>query len=346
MSRPSNALTAPPRLWPTLQCAASLMLATLLAGTTAADASRNLGTLTSYSIQLQNVAADIDRLAASDHDLLVIEPTVATAEGQRRHLTREEVERLRSRPGGERRIVLAYLSIGEAEEYRSYWQPHWLTSPPPFLIAENCQWKRNHLVRFWDDSWKQLVFGAADSQLAQLMSAGFDGVSLDRVDVYEDIETIYPAARSQMIKLVSEIAEAARHLKPGSIVMAHNAESLLTDPGYRNVVDAVLKEDLLYGVAATDRPNTTAAIDWAERHLGLFRQEGKAVLVAEYLTDKALAEDTEVRLLERNFLPGIFPRALDGSSPFHPVRALTETEGTPEKSALACSGVWHKTASQ
>ncbi|MFX4370013.1 hypothetical protein ABTA37_19985, partial [Acinetobacter baumannii] len=39
-----------------------------------------------------------------------------------RALTAQEVEALRKRPNGQRRIVLSYLSIGEAETYRFYWR--------------------------------------------------------------------------------------------------------------------------------------------------------------------------------------------------------------------------------
>lgn len=307
--------------------------------------SANLGALTSYTIQLQNVAGDFERLARSDFDLLIVEPSISDADG-RRPLSRDEIRRLQTKPDGSRRVVLAYVSVGEAEDYRDYWRADWASAPPRFLIAENCQWRGNHLVRFWDPAWKGLLFGSPDAVLERLLDAGFDGVSLDRVDVFEDIETRYPQARAEMVRLVTQIAAHAHRAHAGAIVIAHNAESLLTDPAYRNAVDGVLKEDLLYGVGATGKPNGRAAVDWAEKHLALFRQEGKAVLVAEYLTDREQAESTELELLDRNFLPGIFPRALDGSDPFRPTLALDETMGTPERSAIACQGVWQRGASQ
>jgi cysteinyl-tRNA synthetase len=38
-------------------------------------------------------------------------------------------------------IALAYMSIGEAEEYRFYWQPEWAYAPPAWLGPENPDWQ-------------------------------------------------------------------------------------------------------------------------------------------------------------------------------------------------------------
>jgi len=46
--------------------------------------------------------------------------------------SREEVAALRAGPAGPR-PVLAYLSIGQAEDYRFYWEPAWRTAPPEWL---------------------------------------------------------------------------------------------------------------------------------------------------------------------------------------------------------------------
>ena len=40
-------------------------------------------------------------------------------------LTAADLARLRVKPDGSRRVVLSYLSIGEAENYRYYWNKSW-----------------------------------------------------------------------------------------------------------------------------------------------------------------------------------------------------------------------------
>ena len=76
----------------------------------------------SWAFQLQNV--DPLEIKLSPYDLVVIDygfdKRNATA------FPREVVELMRKKPDGRRRLILAYLSIGEAENYRYYWQDSWL----------------------------------------------------------------------------------------------------------------------------------------------------------------------------------------------------------------------------
>lgn len=64
-------------------------------------------------------------MAASVHDLVVVDETL---DGENRAGETRVLERLKRKPDGARRIVLSYLSIGEAEDYRSYWDAAW-TAP-------------------------------------------------------------------------------------------------------------------------------------------------------------------------------------------------------------------------
>jgi len=126
-----------------------------------------------------NGHALVDALADVNVDLLIIDGEVEDGP-----LTSSDVDRLRHKPNGARRLVLCYLSIGEAEDYRSYWLPEWAADPPDWLLAENPEWKGNYTVCFWDASWQAIVCG----QLERIIVAGFDGVYLDCVDVYARFE--------------------------------------------------------------------------------------------------------------------------------------------------------------
>ena len=80
------------------------------------------------------------------------------------------------------------MSIGEAENYRYYWKPGWALIQPPWLLGENPNWSGNFKVRYWEADWQRIIFGADDSYLKKILDAGFDGVYLDLVDVYEHFE--------------------------------------------------------------------------------------------------------------------------------------------------------------
>ena len=85
---------------------------------------------------------------------------------------------MRRKPDGSRRLVLAYMSIGEAESYRWYWPRR----SSAWLGAENPQWRGNYGVRFWHSDWQEIIFEYTD----KIVAAGFDGVYLDKVDEFEE----------------------------------------------------------------------------------------------------------------------------------------------------------------
>lgn len=99
--------------------------------------------------------------------------------------TPEEIAALKQESGA---ILIAYMSIGEAEDYRFYWQDEWnrRSTRPGWIEGENPSWPGNYLVRYWDEEWKQIIFGTDSSYLDRIISQGFDGVYLDKVDSYED----------------------------------------------------------------------------------------------------------------------------------------------------------------
>ncbi|WP_205511908.1 endo alpha-1,4 polygalactosaminidase [Longitalea arenae] len=104
-------------------------------------------------------------------------------------LTYNDVQLLKTKANGGRRLVLAYVAIGHAEDYRAYWNPDWLTNPPAWLdIAEDEDWEGNYMVRYWMQDWKNIVYGNDTSYIKRFTNAGFDGAYLDLYD-YEYWET-------------------------------------------------------------------------------------------------------------------------------------------------------------
>jgi len=122
----------------------------------------------------------VDSLAVTEYDLLVLD---LFWNGQQ--LSSADLDRLRNKPGGGSRIILAYLSIGEAEDYRYYWQSGWSSNPPSWLGTENPDWPGNYLVRYWNSDWQKIIFGSSDSYLGRIIDSGFDGVYLDKIDSFE-----------------------------------------------------------------------------------------------------------------------------------------------------------------
>lgn len=73
-----------------------------------------------YQLQGMTTSAQIDALDAQPYDMLVIEAN-NTIKGLENFNTVDMVARLRTKPDGSARKVLAYIDIGEAEDFRTYW---------------------------------------------------------------------------------------------------------------------------------------------------------------------------------------------------------------------------------
>lgn len=122
-------------------------------------------------------------MAGTNYDVLIVDPQYMGT-----YLQTEDVARLQKKESGERRLVLAYLSVGEAETYRDYWQESWKNQPPSWLLEANPNWEENYRVRYWEEGWKDLLYKAPGSRLQRILTSGFDGVFLDVIDAYQVFE--------------------------------------------------------------------------------------------------------------------------------------------------------------
>lgn len=262
---------------------------------------------------------DLEKVARSSAGLAVIDYGFggdARNTGKAVPLSKEQVARAKTKPDGTPRLAVAYLSIGEAENYRHYWQDSWTEGAmPAWHVAENCAWPKNHLVRFWHEGWKDIIYRGADSYLARIVAQGFDGVYLDRIDVFWELLAERPGAREDMIAFVTELAATARALKPGFLVIAQNAEDLLTEKRYRDVIDGLGKEDLLYGQEGTGVRNGASDIAASLAHIRTLQNDGKPVFAVEYLPTAELIASARAELTALGLVPAFAHRSLDGGDP-------------------------------
>jgi cysteinyl-tRNA synthetase, unknown class len=240
-------------------------------------------------------------------DLLVIDyardGTAATA------WTPADVANFRTRADGRQRIVLAYVSIGEAEIYRFYWRRWWHTVQPAWIGPENKQWRGNYRVKYWEPGWQGLFVSPTRSILDQLvelympwrkpyldriLDAGFDGVYLDRVDAFGESDN-RPTAEADMAEFVKLISSAARRRKQGALVVAQNGEELLARPDYLGAIDGIAKEDLMFGLRGEQIENGLGDVVSSTSLLNKARDAKLPVFVVEYLT----APDKRARATRR-----------------------------------------------
>jgi cysteinyl-tRNA synthetase len=238
----------------------------------------------------QLAAIDPQAIASSPADLVVIDYA-----GRNGPFTRADVEQMRRKPDGSRRLVLAYMSIGQAETFRWYWAQR----SSSWLGAKG---KRNYSVRFWLADWQKIIFEYTE----KIVTAGFDGVYLDHVDEFED-----KGHKDDMVDFVARISSKAKARRADFMVVAQNGDALIPNAKFRKAIDAFAREDLFYGEDADGKRNSASAIRESVRRLKMLTAEGKPVLVVEYPRSDEQAKTARREISENHFIGLIARRTLN-----------------------------------
>lgn len=125
----------------------------------------------------------LDSLRDTNYDLIIIDMYY-----QGEALSAGEVASLKVKKNGAARLVFSYMSVGEAEDYRGYWQKSWSKSPPAWVAEQNPDWPGNFKVKYWAVDWKGILFGSPGAYLDMILDKGFDGAFLDVIDAFEYFE--------------------------------------------------------------------------------------------------------------------------------------------------------------
>lgn len=230
---------------------------------------------------------DPDRIASANADLVVTD----YGDGGSRAFSPEAVARMKN--GGKTR-VLAYVSIGEAEDWRFY-------DMPACAGPENPDWPGCRWVAYWDGEWEKILLGAG-GYLDQILEAGFDGIYMDKVDAYREVPEGQGVDRDEackrMIALVGKIAAHCRAKRPEFLLFPQNAPELFRSPSYAACCDGIGQEECWY--AATDEARDDAAD--TEKALSSIRSQGKLVLTVDYCRGDR-ASKARARSRQLGFVP-------------------------------------------
>ena len=245
-----------------------------------------------YILQADSFAktkpAVVAKLKESGRDWIVLD---ATFTGDT-PWERTDLDTIRSGKAG--RKVVAYLSIGEAEDYRSYWQSDWVSngnrtaSAPIWLGIENPDWRGNYQIKYWNGDWQKLMLTTIDDTMAR----GFDGVYLDIVDGFETYEQgadsylddrMNPETkqtyRRDMVDWVKAVAARARAKNPAALVIPQNGSQLAADKDFIEVISAQGIENLFTN---GNKLQPKSHRDEILGHLKLLASAKKPVLLIEY----------------------------------------------------------------
>jgi cysteinyl-tRNA synthetase len=190
-------------------------------------------------------------------------------------------------------VILSYLSIGEAEDYRFYWK----SIPKEIIDAENPSWEGNYKVKYWDNRWKKIIFEYID----RIVDMGFDGLYLDLIDAYQYFEKTKSDAKDLMINFVVEIANYCREKKglKDYIIVPQNGEELLTEKRYLDVISGIAREEVYF--RAMDIPSEDEKE--AEFYLDIALKNGKKVLTVDYCTNISNIREVYKKAGAKGYVP-------------------------------------------
>ena len=268
---------------------------------------RDWGAINDYVIQLQRSRAN--RLAPTAFDLVIADIALSGN-------SPANIEALRHSDGGEK-LIVAYMSIGQAATFQYYWQSEWRRDSeafPHWADEPDGTWAGDIWVHYWDPEWQDIIVNGEDAYIDRIIDMGFDGVLLDRVDAatyYEERgrETAY----AEMVDFVMAIADHARERSPDFGVFTINGEDIplrFPDSGYMEAVTGILVESLHYGYP---RDNEPSYADWTTQREAMLDQWVAAdnlVLVVDYSLRPEHVADAYARSRERGYIPYAADRSL------------------------------------
>ena len=129
--------------------------------------------------QFESKQALIDAVNATNYDLILIDLFYNETP-----FSSSEINALKTKANGGKRLVISYMNIGSAENYRYYWQNDWKKGHPNWLKKPYEGYKDEIWVKFWKKEWQDIIYGNANSYTKKVLLAGFDGVYLDNVEAY------------------------------------------------------------------------------------------------------------------------------------------------------------------
>ena len=221
-----------------------------------------------YNIQNVDTPQQRAQLVGTHFDLYVLE-TVTTEKGKGDFEIAQLVQDIRQYNIQTRNIdpiILAYVDIGQAEDWRWYWQDGWQPGNPEWIVGEDPNgWAGNYPVAYWDPVWENIaIYGYQGQSFAQAtLAAGFDGIYMDWVEAFSDDNVVAKAksdfdiaddnqARQKtaelMFDFIEKIGVQAQITNPNYLIVAQNASDLYAfNPGrYKALMDGIALEAIWY----------------------------------------------------------------------------------------------------
>jgi polysaccharide biosynthesis protein PelA len=208
------------------------------------------------------------------------------------------------------RDVLAYLSLGEIEQHRSYF--NWAKSAG-ILLGENPNWHGSFYVDVRQGSWRRRV---VDELVPAILAAGFSGVFLDTLDDAAALEEEDPQSYRGMKTQAANLVRSLRESFPRMRIMVNRGYGLF--PGIAPFVDILLGESVYTTYDAAHSGYVRVPAAQYEQQVDLLKRARQAnpklrICSLDYWDPDARKEIRRIYRVERanGFAPYVATRELD-----------------------------------
>ena len=225
-------------------------------------------------------AIDFEAIKKSTYDVVIID-----TEKDDKLIDAETIKSLKKKPDNSIRKVFAYVSLGEAEDYRPYWKKEWSTKPPVWMGKEDRIWKGNFEIKnLMAPEWIDISKRTIDMVVAM----GYDGILINGLPISNP---------KGSIAFLNEIVSYAKSKNAAIQIFVQDAEELATDKQFVSLIDGAVKQGLIYSKLSDGNKgklNDDATINKATEKLKILANNKKHVFVVEFVSGESYVKAEKV----------------------------------------------------
>jgi len=118
-------------------------------------------------------------------------------------------------------IRISYISIGEAENYRDYWDK---IKDESWVLDENPDWEGNFFVDVRDPEWRKLLI---EDVIPKIVNKGFQGLFLDTLDTAIYLEEKFPKKYAGSLEAMAALVGDIHQTFPKLMLLSNNGFDIL-----------------------------------------------------------------------------------------------------------------------
>lgn len=110
----------------------------------------------------------VKELNNTNYDIIIINPLF----NSRQHFTPEDIQTLRFKKNGGRRLLIAAMNVSETTPRDYFWNSRWKIGNPSWLARPSLVDADGVITEYWDENWRKII----SQHFKDIMRTGFDGV--------------------------------------------------------------------------------------------------------------------------------------------------------------------------